>query len=85
MARNVRHYGAEVEEDTRPLGSVSWADPAAGMTERIHTFNEPRSPDTPSEQRGIRNGCSNIPFMAAYNSHEQLRAMNRRKGIEEDD
>lgn len=84
MARNVRHYGTEVEEDTRPLGSVSWADSGV-PTERIHTFNDPRSPDTSSEQRGIRNGCSNIPFMATHNSREQYHAMNRRKGIEEDD
>lgn len=85
MARNVRHYGTEVEEDTRPLGSVSWADPAAGMTENLNVFNDPRSPDTDTVRRGVRNGCSNIPFIATHNAHQQYRAMNRRKGIEDDD
>lgn len=73
------------EEDERPLGSVSWADPAAGMTQRINTFNDPRSPATPAVQHGIRNGCSNIPYVATHNAHEQYRAMNRRKCVEEED
>ncbi len=73
----------ETPEDTRPLGRVNWADTGV-PTDRIHTFNDPRSPATPSEQSGIRNQTSNIPFLAKHNSHEQLRAMNRSKGYEED-
>lgn len=78
-------HRAEIVEDERRLGHVSWADSGAGLTERIHTFNEPRSQDTPAEARGIRNGCSNIPFIATHNAHEQYRAMNRAKGVEEED
>jgi hypothetical protein len=72
-----------IEEDRRPLGSVSWAD-TFHPTEAVHAFNDPRCPDTASEARGARNGCSNIPVVATWNAHDQYRAMNRRKGVEEE-
>lgn len=83
MRYGSRGVPIEVPEDERPLGSVSWAD-TFHPTDAVHTFNDPRTSNTPAESRGVRNGCSNIPIVAAYNEHEQYRAMNRRKGVEEE-
>lgn len=44
-----------VPEDTRPIGSLLFADPsAAAFPQQIHTFNDPRSSRTSGEQHGIR-------------------------------
>lgn len=79
----------EIPEDTRPLGSVNWADPCtAGMTERINTFNPEgyHSPGSTGEQTGIRSGPGiNSSSAATWHEQEQFRASNRRKGFGEED
>ena len=80
-----RKIEIEIPEDSRPLGSVSWADPCtSGMTERIHTFNphEYESLDNPSQQTGIRSGPGiNSPAAATWHEHEQYEAKLRRRGV----
>jgi hypothetical protein len=51
-----RRYGIpEPEVDTRPIGSVLFADPSkAAFPQQIHTFNEPHSPRAHGHQSGIR-------------------------------
>ncbi len=46
----------EPEPDTRPIGSVLFADPStAAFTSQVHTFNEPFSPRSrPTSPEGIR-------------------------------
>ena len=74
-----------IEEDERPLGSVSWTDSFnSEASARVHTFNDPRCPDDHGHG-GIRTIVThNIPALATYKEHEQYRAMNRRKGVEEE-
>jgi len=74
---------AEVEEDTRPLGSVRFADPStADMTSRFNTFNEPYSPSSKGTQTGIRSVRTDRLGLSGYGlGGDQWSEMNRKRGV----
>lgn len=76
-----------IPEDTRPLGSVHWADPSRnGMADRIRTFNFPHDSQV-SGEGGIRS--AGYPYnSSALSSHagdRQWAAMQRRKGVSDEE
>lgn len=69
---------AEAEPDTRPTGSLLFADPAAAQFPRqVHTFNDPPS--------GSASGtCEGIQSMGRYTG-DAWANMNRKRGVDDGD
>ena len=76
-------------EDTRPLGVVNFASTLGEIPSQIHTFNEPYSPRSTGEQRGIRSVEVQIPGnyrgSNTWGQRAQYDEMKRRQGVEEED
>lgn len=75
-------------EDERPLGVVNFASTLGDIPSQIHTFNEPYSPRSTGEQRGIRSVEVQIPGhyrgSNTWGQRAQYDEMKRRQGVEED-
>lgn len=74
-----------MQEDTRPVGALRFADPSAqGFASAVHTFDAPTPNNSHGRQDGARsNFGSKSPWANAYGGDEQLRAMNRKRGFED--
>jgi len=93
MARRNRLMPAtfvEPEPDTRPTGSVLFADPStAEFPRQIHAFNDPRGNNSHGEQNGVRTMTGRlVPWndRQSETTGEGLWAnMNRKRGVKDDD
>jgi hypothetical protein len=74
-----------VEENSRPIGSLRFADPStAELPRHIHTFNEPHSPNSVGEQNGVRSMTGDLVPWPDRHTTDLWAAMNRKRGVTDD-
>ena len=74
-------YPVTFEEDTRPEGSLRFADPSkAEFPRHIHTFNEPHS-NAMGESHGVRSMTGMLVPWDDRHVNDPWAVMNRKRGV----
>lgn len=86
-ARSVPIPWSEPPPDTRPRGTVRFADaPTSILNERVSTFNDPHSPGLKGTSEGVRPvENDDVRRRWGYNGAEGVEIMNRKRGVAGDE
>lgn len=87
MARRHVPIAFTIPEDTRPSGTVQFADPTrAEQCGDVHTFNEPYSPRSQGHQDGIKPTFERRnPWVQQQSGRNAWAEMNRKRGFSTED
>jgi hypothetical protein len=84
MARGRRFFDLVAEQDTRPTGSLQFADPStAELPRHIQTFNDPHSPRSTGECSGINTRTGRLVPYGDRRSGDVWAEMNAKRGVSE--